>query len=167
MISIYKKSLINGLLSVIFVLNSVASPLPPGMIVGAPAGSRFFAESDHTHAQTLGFATLGLSTPTVFKLNRDNSLTMNMTSKGTGLTFKTGCYVMPSPSNLPYVAGLRSFFEISNNAATGTSTATIEITFQTGLPTDGYMLFLDFDANEEISIKAYNASNVLYIYSYY
>lgn len=162
MISIYKKSLIIGLLSVIFVLSSMGSPLPPGMSVGAPAGS---AESDHTHAQTLGFATLALSTPTVFKLNRDNSLTMNMTSKGTGLTFKTDCYVMPSPSNLPYVAGLRSFFEISHNAVNGTSTATIEITFQTGLPTNGYMLFLDFDANEEISIKAYNASNVLIPYN--
>jgi len=137
---------------------------------GAPSGY-FFVEADFAHAEALGFSTLALSTPKSFKFYRSNAISMNMTAKGAGITLGQYCQILPSssPSNPSHVSGIRSFFEVEYAVGTGASpavsTATIEITFATGLPTNGYLLFMDFDANERIDIKAYNASNVLIPYS--
>jgi hypothetical protein len=131
-------------------------------------GSKFFGEVDQTHAETFGFATQPISTPRIYKFNRNNALTMNMTSKGAGITLLTNCYNFSatSPVNPAHVAGIRTFYEMNYNYATNpASTATVEISFQTGLPVNGYLLFLDFDGREEISIKAYNSADVLIPYS--
>jgi hypothetical protein len=136
---------------------------------GAPS-RHYFGEADFAHAEALGFSTLALNTAKSFKFYRSNAVSMNMTAKGAGITLGQYCQILPSssPSNPSHVAGIRSFFEVgyaAGGSPAAVSTATIEITFATGLPTNGYLLFMDFDANERIDIKAYNASNVLIPYS--
>jgi hypothetical protein len=131
-------------------------------------GSKFFGEADHAHAETIGFAAQVVGTPATYKFYRNNAVTMNVTSKGAGINLQTECFVMPgsSPANPAHVAGIRSFYQIDYSYARNpASTATIEISFQTGLPVNGYLLFLDFDANEEISIKAYNSADALIPYA--
>jgi hypothetical protein len=131
-------------------------------------GSKFFGEADHAHAETIGFAAQVVGTPATYKFYRNNAVTMNVASKGAGINLQTECFVMPgsSPANPAHVAGIRSFYQIDYSYARNpASTATIEISFQTGLPVNGYLLFLDFDANEEISIKAYNSADALIPYA--
>lgn len=132
------------------------------------SGAKFFSEVDHAHAETIGFATQAVAAPTTYKFNRNNALTMNITSKGLGINQSTDCYLFSetSPANPAHVAGIRSFYRLDfDYVRSPQSTATVEISFQAGLPANGYLLFLDFDANEEISIKAYNSTDVLIPYS--
>jgi predicted outer membrane repeat protein len=129
----------------------------------------FFAETDYIHSSTMGFSTLTSATPATFKFNRNKLITITQTlAAGNGITQSNDCLIFSatSPSNPSYVAGKRSFFSVSFNTATGTgSTVSYEISFSTGLSTNGRMLFRDFDVNEIIRIKAYNASNVLIPFS--
>lgn len=131
--------------------------------------SHYFAETDYVHATTMGFSTLTSATPKTFQFNRNNLITISQTvAAGNGISQANDCLIFSatSPANPTYVAGKRNFFELNFNTANGTgSTVTYEISFETGLSTNGRMLFLDFDANEIISIKAYNAANSLIPFS--
>lgn len=130
--------------------------------------SKYFSDADHAHAETIGFPAQVVGTPKTYKFYRSNAMTMNITALGAGINLSTNCYLFSenSPSNPAHVAGFRSFYRMSYDyARSPISTASVEISFQTGLPVNGYLLFLDFDANEEISIKAYNSANVLIPYS--
>lgn len=119
------------------------------------------------NAGTSQFTSLALNTPTAVNFLGTGDLTMTRTSTvgapiETGTwngTFTTPVNGRPNPD---WVLGTRSYFQLASGT-TGTlqSTVSYELQFATALPTTSQLVFIDFDSLEQVTIKAYDASNNL------
>ena len=120
--------------------------------------------ADYFYADTAGFDSLTTNVPANFSL-ADNTLTItrltnlaaDMTQSTASLTFSA-----TSPSNPDWVAGNRDFYQVAlNTTTTSPGTVNYEFAFATALPTSSYLVFVDFDVKEKVSIRAYDASDTL------
>jgi hypothetical protein len=119
---------------------------------------------------TAGFSSLALNTPTAFTFTGTGGMTMTRTSAlGSGLSLGTDTITFASTigsyTNPDWVVGTRTYYEVSyasgSSAPYAGSTVSYEIQFAGGLATTSKLVFVDFDAEEEVVIKAYDLSNNL------
>lgn len=119
---------------------------------------------------TDGFSTLSLNTPTPFAFPGTGGMVMTRTSTvGSGVTLGTDTITyaatIGSDTNPDWVVGTRTYYEVSYasgaNAPYAGSTVSYEIQFAGGLAPTSQLVFVDFDAEEEVVIKAYDLSNNL------
>jgi hypothetical protein len=131
------------------------------------------AASTYYYASTSGFSSLTTNNPVQFALSDDvgqfNTLTIrrltdlsaNMSQSTPDLTFSA-----TAPENPDWVAGSRSFFQVAMNTTNSSpGEASYELSFATPLATSSYLVFVDFDVQESVSIKAYDASDSLIPYA--
>jgi len=116
-------------------------------------------------ADTAGFSTLGLNSPTSVNFRGTGDMSITRTSAlGTGLTVDTWNGTMNqtvgSGTNPDWVLGTRSYFEL-DWSGTGTGTVSYEFQFNGGLAPSANLVFVDFDWGERVTIKAFDASNNL------
>jgi hypothetical protein len=134
------------------------------------AATQASAEVIWSNPSTAGFSTLPLNTPTAFAFPGTGGMTMTRTSAlGSGVTPDTQAITyaatIGSFTNPAWVVGSRTYFRI--NYASGTSvpyagsTVSYESQFAGGLATTSQLVFVDFDAAEEVIIKAYDLANNL------
>ena len=98
-----------------------------------------------------------------------NAVTIATSNKGAGITLGAvkqftfaGEQPLTNLSNPDWVAGTRSFFDVSYNRTTAPdSTVDFDIQFSQPLPVASYLVFVDFDAREVLNIKAYDQSSNL------
>jgi hypothetical protein len=139
----------------------------------------FFAVAGHSPARaaviwsnpsTAGFSTLSLNSPTAFAFPGTSGMTMTLTSApGSGVTTGTDTITyaatIGSYTNPAWVVGTRTYYEISYASGSSSpyagSTVAYEIQFTGGLATTSQLVFVDFDAEEQVIIKAYDLSNNL------
>jgi hypothetical protein len=123
-----------------------------------------------TNPSTAGFSTLPLNTPTPFTFLGTGGMTMTRTSPlGSGVTLGTDSITyaatIGSYTNPAWVVGTRSYYEVSyasgSSAPYTGSTVSYESQFAGGLGTSSRLVFVDFDAEEEVVIKAYDLANNL------
>jgi hypothetical protein len=123
-----------------------------------------------SNPSTAGFSTLSLNSPTAFAFPGTNGMTMTLTSApGTGVTTGTDTITyattISSYTNPAWVEGTRTYYEISYVSGSSQpyagSTVAYEIQFTGGLATTSQLIFVDFDAEEQVVIKAYDLSNNL------
>jgi hypothetical protein len=123
----------------------------------------------YDYATTTGYSALATGTTASATL-QGNAMTINVTSAvGGGVTLGTakqftftGEPPVTSLSNPDWVAGTRSFFDVTyNRTVTPDSTVAMEILFSQPLPASSYLVFVDFDAREVLNIKAYDQGNSL------
>jgi hypothetical protein len=121
-----------------------------------------------TNPSTAGFSTLSLNTPTPFAFPGTGGKTMSRTTPlGSGVTtgsdtityaVTTGTFTNPA-----WVVGTRTYYEISYASGTTApyagSTVSYEMQFPGGLATTSQLVFVDFDASEQVTVKAYDLSN--------
>jgi len=119
-------------------------------------------------ADTSGFSTLGLNSPTAVNFRGTGDLTMSRISPlGTGVTPGAATLTMNqtvgSLTNPDWVLGTRSYFNLAwgGGGGPGTGTVSYEFQFSGGLATSTNLVFVDFDVLENVRIKAYDASNNL------
>jgi hypothetical protein len=152
-----------------------AAPMRP--LLAFTLSLLFFAVAGHSPARaeliwsnpsTAGFSTLPLNTPTSFAFPGTGGMTMTRTSDlGSGITAGTDTITyaatIGSYTNPAWVVGTRTYYEI--NYASGStapyagSTVSYELQFPGGLLTTSQLVFVDFDAEEEVVIKAYDSLN--------
>jgi len=134
------------------------------------AATHASAEVIWTNPSTAGFSTLSLNTPTPFAFPGTGGMTMSRTSAvGSGVTpgTETITYAatIASFTNPAWVVGTRSYFKISYASGSSSpydgSTVSYESQFAGGLPTTSQLVFVDFDAAEEVIVKAYDLANNL------
>jgi hypothetical protein len=134
------------------------------------AATQASAEVIWSNPSTAGFSTLPLNTPTAFAFPGTGGMTMTRTSAvGSGVTpdAQTITYAatIGSFTNPAWVVGARTYFRI--NYASGSSlpyagsTVSYESQFAGGLATTSQLVFVDFDAAEEVVVKAYDLANNL------
>lgn len=120
-------------------------------------------------ADTTGFSTLGLNSPTAVNFRGVGDLTITRTSAfGASLsaatTTRTMSQTIGAHTNPDWVVGARSYFRLnyseSSNQA-GRGTVSYQFEFSGGLAPSSKLVFLDFDVLEKVAIKAYDASNNL------
>ena len=128
------------------------------------------AQVTWSNPSTAGFSTLSLNTPTAFAFPGTGGMTMTRTSAvGSGITTgsdtityaaTTGTFTNPA-----WVVGTRTYYDISyasgSSAPYAGSTVSYETQFTGGLATTSQLVFVDFDAAEQVVIKAYDLSNNL------
>jgi hypothetical protein len=134
------------------------------------AGSGLTAHAAvYDYATTTGYSALTTGTTASATL-QGNAMTINVTSAvGGGIAIGSakqftfaGEPPTTSLSNPDWVAGTRSFFDVSyNRTVTPDSTVALEILFSQPLPASSFLVFVDFDAREVLNIKAYDQSNSL------
>jgi hypothetical protein len=126
------------------------------------------AEVIWSNPSTAGFSTLPLNTPTPFAFPGTGGMTMTRTSAvGSGVTTGsdtiTYAATIGSFTNPAWVVGTRTYFEVSYasgpSAPYAGSTVSYESQFTGGLATTSQLVFVDFDAEEQVVIKAYDFSN--------
>jgi hypothetical protein len=128
------------------------------------------AEVIWSNPSTVGFSTLPLNTPTPFAFPDTGGMTMTRTSAvGSGVTpgTETITYAatISSFTNPAWVVGSRTYFKISYSSGSSSpyagSTVSYESQFAGGLATTSQLVFVDFDAAEEVIVKAYDLANNL------
>ena len=136
-----------------------------GMLAFGPSASA--STTTWVNASTNQFTSLGLNTPTAVDFLGTGDLTMTRTSAiGSPILADTWTGTFTTPiggrSNPDWVLGTRSYFELRSTAAGSVaSTVSYEFTFSGGLATTSQLVFIDFDARERVTIKAYDVSNTL------
>lgn len=116
---------------------------------------------------TSQFTGLALNTPTAVNFLGTGDVTMTRTSVVGATTVpdtwsNTYAATVGSNSNPDWVQGARTYFELGVPAAgTAQSKVSYELLFNSGLATSSKLVFIDFDWSERVTIKAYDASNVL------
>jgi len=117
------------------------------------------------NASTSQFTSLALNTPTPVNFLGSGDLTMTRTSAiGSPIltdtwngTFTTPVGGQPNPA---WVLGTRSYFDLeAPSPGSAGSTVSYQFEFANGLATTSQLVFIDFDALERVTIKAFDASN--------
>ena len=128
------------------------------------------AELIWSNPSTAGFSTLPLNTPTSFAFPGTGGMTMTRTSAlGSGVTTGTETITygatISSFTNPAWVVGTRTYYKVSfasgSSAPFAGSTVSYESQFTGGLATTSQLVFVDFDAAEQVVIKAYDLFNNL------
>ncbi len=122
------------------------------------------AGADYFYAATAGFESLTTNSPANFALltntvtiTRQTNLSPDMTQSTASLTFSA-----TSPANPDWVAGTRDFYQVALDTTTGSpGTVTYQFAFATALPTSSFLVFADFDVQEQVSIRAYDETDTL------
>jgi hypothetical protein len=117
---------------------------------------------------TSGFTSLALNTPTPVDFLGTGDMTMTRTSAvGSPILLDTWSGTFAASlgaglNNPDWVLGTRSYFDLEcdGNGDSG-SIVSYEMQFAGGLATTSQLVFIDFDALEQVAIKAYDASNNL------
>jgi hypothetical protein len=136
-----------------------------GMLALAPSASA--STTTWLNASTSQFTSLGLNQPTAVNFLGTGDLTMTRTSTiGSPILTDTwnGTFTTPvnGRTNPDWVLGTRSYFDLEcSSAGSAGSTVSYEFSFSGGLATTSQLVFIDFDARERVTIKAYDASNTL------
>lgn len=120
--------------------------------------------ADYFYANTTGFGALTTNSPANFSMTgntltitRLTNLSADMTQTTASLTFSA-----TSPANPDWVAGNRDFYQVAlDTTTTSPGTVTYEFAFATALPTSSYLVFADFDVQEQVAIRAYDGTNTL------
>jgi hypothetical protein len=145
-----------------------ASFVSLALAVVLAAATHASAEVIWSNPSTAGFSTLSLNTPTPFAFPGTGGMTMSRTTPlGSGVTtgsdtityaVTTGTFTNPA-----WVVGTRTYYEISYASGTTApyagSTVSYEMQFPGGLATTSQLVFVDFDASEQVIVKAYDLSN--------
>lgn len=139
----------------------VASALLLGSVFEARARA-----ADYEYATTAGSTALATGSSATVSL-QGNAVTIDVSNKGTGVALGAvkqftfaGEPPVTSLSNPDWVAGTRSFFDVSyNRTTTPDSTVDFDIQFSQPLPASSYLVFVDFDAREVLKIKAYDTGS--------
>jgi hypothetical protein len=126
------------------------------------------AQVTWTNPSTAGFSTLPLNSPTPFSFPNTGGMTMTLTSAvGSGVTTGsdtiTYAATIGSFTNPAWVVGTRTYYAVSYASGTSApypgSTVSYESQFAGGLATTSQLVFVDFDAQEQVVIKAYDVAN--------
>lgn len=134
------------------------------------AATHASAEVVWSNPSTVGFSTLSLNTPTSLAFPGTGGMTMTRTSAvGSGITTGsdtiTYAATIGSFTNPAWVVGTRTYYEVSYASGSTVpyagSTVSYESQFTGGLATTSQLVFVDFDAAEQVIIKAYDLSNNL------
>lgn len=120
----------------------------------------------YDYATTAGSTALATGSSATVSL-QGNPVTINASNKGAGITLGTvkqftfaGEPPVTNLSNPAWVAGTRSFFDVTYNRTTAPdSTVNLDIQFSQPLPASSYLVFVDFDAREVLNIKAYDTGS--------
>jgi hypothetical protein len=138
------------------------------LLVALAAASHASAQDTWYNPSTDGFTTLSLNTPTAFTFQGTGGMTMTRTSAlGSGITPSTNALTyaatIGSFTNPDWVVGTRTYYEISYESGANPpyagSTVSYEMQFNGGLATTSQLVFVDFDAAEQVTIKAYDLFN--------
>ena len=119
------------------------------------------------NVDTSQFTTLGLNTPTPVNFIGTGDLTMTRLSLiGSPVVLSTwnGTFSTPvgGQVNPDWVLGTRSYFDVECPVAgTAQSTVAYEFLHAGGLAPGTRLVFVDFDASEQVTIKAYDSANNL------
>ncbi len=119
------------------------------------------------NADTSQFTSLVQGTPTPVNFLGTGDMTMTLTSAiGSPILLDTwnGTFAasVGSGTNPDWVLGTRSYFDLEcNGDGDSGSIVSYEMQFAGGLATSSQLVFIDFDALEKVTIKAYDASNNL------
>lgn len=135
--------------------------------LGALAMNATASATTWVNADTSQFTSLALNTPTAVNFLGTGDMTMTRTSAvGSPILLDTwsGTFAasVGSGTNPDWVLGTRSYFDLEcNGNGSAGSTVSYELQFAGGLATSSQLVFIDFDALEKVTIKAYDASNTL------
>jgi hypothetical protein len=116
---------------------------------------------------TSGFTSLALNTPTPVDFLGTGDMTMTRTSAvGNSILLDTwsGTFAasVGGGTNPDWVLGTRSYFDLEcNGNGDSGSIVSYEMQFAGGLAINSQLVFIDFDALEQVAIKAYDASDNL------
>lgn len=119
------------------------------------------------NADTSQFTSLVQGTPTPVNFLGTGDMTMTLTSAiGSPILLDTwnGTFAasVGSGTNPDWVLGTRSYFDLEcDGDGDSGSIVSYEMQFAGGLATSSQLVFIDFDALEKVTIKAYDASNTL------
>lgn len=146
-------------------LHLVAAALAPTLALAVGGDGRVRAAL-YDYATTAGSTALATGTSATVSL-QGNTVTIDTSNKGAGVTLGTvrqftfaGEPPVTNLSNPDWVAGTRSFFDVSyNRTTTPDSTVDFDIQFSQPLPAASYLVFVDFDAREVLNIKAYDTAS--------
>jgi hypothetical protein len=149
-------------------MNACLSRLALAVVLAA--ATQASAEVIWSNPSTAGFSTLSLNTPTPFTFPGTGGMTMTRTSAvGSGVTPDTQTITyaatIGSFTNPAWVVGSRTYFRVNYVSGSSVpyagSTVSYETQFAGGLATTSQLVFVDFDAAEEVIIKAYDLANNL------
>ncbi len=129
--------------------------------------------ADYDYATTAGYSALATGNSASVSL-QGSTVTIGAGPRGAGISLGTaqqftfaGENPLTNLSNPDWVAGTRGFFDISYaRTVTPDSKVTLDFNFAQPLPALSYLVFVDFDAREELSIRAYDTSNVPLLLNY-
>lgn len=144
------------------VPRSPLSALALAIALGTAAGTAQAAKFNYVEPPE----SLAKDTPTVLALPGGGNVTFEWTSPGD--TFyepdDEDFEGRPDYNNPKWVKGERMLFDTS--AEDGPSSAiTLSFSFDTGLQTNSYLVFADFENSERVSIRAYDANDDLIDYT--
>lgn len=135
--------------------------------LGALALNATASATTWVNASTSQFTSLVQGTPTAVNFLGTGDMTMTLTSAvGSPILLDTwnGTFAasVGSGTNPDWVLGTRSYFDLEcNGDGNSGSIVSYEMQFAGGLATSSQLVFIDFDALEKVTIKAYDASNTL------
>ena len=135
--------------------------------LGALALNASATATTWVNASTSQFTSLALNTPTAVNFLGTGDMTMTRTSAvGSPILLDTwsGTFAASegAGTNPDWVLGTRSYFDLEcNGDGNSGSIVSYEMQFAGGLATTSQLVFIDFDAREQVTIKAYDASNNL------
>ena len=124
----------------------------------------------YDYATTSGYPVLAdTNVNTATASLQGNAITINVGTRGTDITLGTakqftfaGEDPLTNLSNPDWVAGTRSFFDVTYNRVinppAGNNLVTFDILFSQPLAAASYLVFVDFDAREVLNIRAYDTS---------
>jgi hypothetical protein len=129
--------------------------------------------ADYDYATTSGYSALATGDSASVSL-QGNTVTIDAGPRGNGITLGTtrqftfaGEDPLTNLSNPDWVAGTRGFFEVSyNSVGSDDSKVTLDFNFSQPLPAFSYLVFADFDAREELIIRAYDTSDIPLLLDY-
>ena len=136
-------------------------------VVGVLALQASASAATWVNADTSQFTGLALNTPTAVNFLGTGDMTMTRTSAvGSPILLDTwsGTFAasVGAGTNPAWVLGTRSYFDLEcNGNGDSGSIVSYEMQFAGGLATTSQLVFIDFDALEQVAIKAYDASNNL------
>ena len=132
------------------------------ILAGSAATS---AQVTYQYANPTGFGSLADNTPANFPFVAGGAISIErIGSLGDGLVAGSDSLTISStsPANPPWVAGSRNYFQLEFDTDDGLDgTATYEFIFASPLTSAGYLVFLDLDFDEQVSVQAYDENDDL------
>ena len=145
-------------------------PRPLGLALAVLALPVSASAAVWVNPATSQFASLAENSPTAVNFRGTGDLTLTRTSSvGTPIVTDTWSGTFTTPvgalTNPAWVLGTRSYYELSvdrvDGAISAGSVVSYEFQFAGGLGTTAQLVFIDFDALEQVTIKAYDSANNL------